>query len=91
MNLLDYQSFYLVGIKGVAMTALAQCLRDAGKKVSGSDVAEDFVTQKILDEMNLQIDQDFSAKIPQDVDCVIYTAAHQAQQNPQVKQALDHN
>ncbi len=70
------------------MTALAQCLLDAGKKVSGSDVAERFVTQEVLESRNLEIDLGFDGMIPSDVDCVIYTAAHQAQDNPQVVQAL---
>ena len=55
MNLLDYTNFYLVGIKGVAMTSLAGCLLDAGKKVAGSDLAEDFVTQEQLSQFNLSI------------------------------------
>ncbi len=84
MNLLSYQSFYLVGIKGVAMTALAQCLVDAGKKVRGSDVPEHFVTQHILEKLGISIDNSFSAEIPRDCDCVVFTAAHHAQQNPQV-------
>ena len=37
---LDHHTFYLVGIKGVAMTSLAQCLLDAHKTVRGSDVDE---------------------------------------------------
>lgn len=84
MNLLSYQRFYLVGIKGVAMTALAQCLIDAGKQVQGSDVAENFVTQKILDRLSIHIDIGFTGSIPENTDCVIYTSAHQAQLNPQV-------
>jgi UDP-N-acetylmuramate--alanine ligase len=87
MNILEYNSFYLVGIKGVALTALAQCLVDAGKKVSGSDVAEEFVTQKILDRLKIKVDHGFEKKIPKQVECVIYTAAHQSNQNPQVVQA----
>ncbi len=88
MNLLSYQSFYLVGIKGVAMTALAQCLVDAGKKVRGSDVPEQFVTQGILEKLGISIDNSFATVIPADCDCVIYTAAHHAQQNPQVIAAI---
>jgi len=87
MNLLEYRSFYLVGIKGVAMTALAQCLLDAGKKVTGSDVAENFVTQQILNELEIEIDEDFTTNLPDDCDCLIYTAAHNAQHNPQVQAA----
>jgi len=88
MTLLDYSNFYLVGIKGVAMTSLAQCLLDAGKKVSGSDLAEDFITQELLAKLNLKIDTDFTQALPADIDCVIYTAAHHGKQNPQVQQAL---
>jgi UDP-N-acetylmuramate--alanine ligase len=88
MNVLDYSHFYLVGIKGVAMTALAQCLLDAGKTVEGSDLAEEFVTQPLLKKRNIPIDLSFSAQIPSAVDCVIYTAAHQSQSNPQVQAAL---
>ena len=88
MNLLDYTNFYLVGIKGVAMTSLAGCLLDAGKKVAGSDLAEDFVTQEQLSKFNLPIDTNFNQEIPGGVDCVIYTAAHQGKQNLQVQQAL---
>jgi UDP-N-acetylmuramate--alanine ligase len=87
MNILEYSSFYLVGIKGVAMTSLAQCLVDAGKKVMGSDVEEEFVTQQILDQLHIQIDTGFTNSIPSEVECVVYTAAHQSQLNPQVLQA----
>ncbi|MDQ3008159.1 MAG: Mur ligase domain-containing protein, partial [bacterium] len=77
MNILKYHSFYLVGIKGVAMTALAQCLLDAGKAVTGCDVASDFVTQGVLQQRGLQDISSFSDPFPQETDCVIYTAAHQ--------------
>ena len=84
MKLLKYQHFYLVGIKGVAMTALAQCLLDAGKQVRGSDTAEKFVTQPILDNRKIVIDVSFDQlpKVP--IDCLIFTAAHGGPDNPQV-------
>jgi len=90
MALLDAQNFYLVGIKGVAMTSIAQCLLDAGKNISGSDIAEDFVTEPILSRLAIKIDEisnvpDFSL---QKIDAVIYTAAHQGIDNPQVQAAL---
>src|SRR5687768_9443847 len=88
-SILDHQHFYLVGIKGVALTALAQCLLDAGKSVAGSDVEEEFVTQKILNQRKIQIDFSFDTPIPSETECVIYTAAHNAQQNPQVQAALE--
>ncbi len=90
-DLLQYSVFYLIGIKGVAMTALAQCLLDAGKHVRGSDVEEKFVTQSILDQRHIQIDSGFDSELPADVECVIYTAAHQGHFNHQVQQALEKN
>jgi len=91
MDILTYQNFYLVGLKGVAMTSLAQCLLDAGKKVSGSDVAENFVTQGLLAQLPLKIDTDFAQPIPDEVDCLIYTAAHHGKNNPQVQAAIAKN
>lgn len=73
------------------MTSLAQLLIDADKTVKGSDVAADFVTQDILQRLPVEIQVGFSDELPAETDCVIYTAAHQAQQNPQVKQAQIQN
>lgn len=88
IDILSFNNFYLVGIKGVAMTSMAQLLIDAHKTVTGSDVEEEFVTQEILNRLQIKIDLNFTADLPSDIDCVIYTAAHQALENPQVKQAL---
>ena len=87
MDILKFNKFYLVGIKGVAMTSLAQCLLDAGKEVWGSDVPEEFVTQDILDNLNLKIDTSFELEIPKNIDCLVYTAAHGGPDNPQVIKA----
>lgn len=89
MKLEAFQHFYLVGIKGVAMTSLAQILLDAGKTVRGSDTPEDFVTKKILSRLELQIDTSFTQELPANTDCVIYTAAHKGQFNPQVVNAQE--
>lgn len=91
INILEYHNFYLVGIKGVAMTSMAQLLIDAGKNVMGSDVAKNFVTQDILDRLPITIDEGFKNALPTQIDCVIYTSAHQAQNNPQVQAAIKKN
>lgn len=83
-SFLKFNNFFLVGIKGVAMTSMAQLLRDAEKNVSGSDVEEDFVTQKILEKLSIEISTGFKNEIPKNIDCVIYTAAHDGKYNPQV-------
>lgn len=94
-SLLNYQNFYLVGVKGVAMTSIAQCLLDAGKTVRGSDVEEDFVTAKILEKRKIAInnfDENFLNKTnKKKPDCVIYTAAHQGIDHPQVQKAIAAN
>ena len=87
----EYHSFFLVGIKGVAMTSIAQILSDLGKKIQGSDVSEQFVTQRILDELNIDITTGFDSPLPTSVDCVIYTAAHKGVNNPQVQAAIANN
>jgi UDP-N-acetylmuramate--alanine ligase len=87
MEILKYQNFYLVGIKGVGMASLAQLLLDAGKNVSGSDVDGKFVTAALLEKLQIQIDEGFNQPLPANTDCVIYTAAHQGRFNPQVQQA----
>jgi UDP-N-acetylmuramate--alanine ligase len=90
MALLDAQNFYLVGIKGVAMTSIAQCLLDAGKTVRGSDIEEDFVTEPILSRLAIKTDEisDIPNFSQEKIDAVIYTAAHQGIDNPQVQAAL---
>lgn len=91
MKFFEYKNFYLVGIKGVAMTSLAQLLIDAGKQITGSDVSEDFVTKKILSSLNVKIDTTFDAAHLEASECVIYTAAHQGKFNPQVTAAREKN
>ena len=88
MKNFSYQHAHLVGIKGVAMTALAQLLQDYGVAITGSDVAEDFVTKTALSKLAVQIQTSFSESLPEKTDCVIYTAAHQAIHNPQVQAAV---
>lgn len=86
-QLLTYQHIHLVGVKGVAMASLAQCLADANITVSGSDVAEDFVTKELVEQFcsNLQIG--FKHSLPEGTDAVVYTSAHNGPKNPQVQNA----
>jgi UDP-N-acetylmuramate--alanine ligase len=87
MKLLNFENFHLVGIKGVAMTSMAQLLLDAGKKVTGVDVREDFVTKGILGKLadrGVGVKFDFGAELPEGTEVVIYTAAHDGPNNPQV-------
>jgi UDP-N-acetylmuramate--alanine ligase len=83
-KILKFQHFHLVGIKGVAMTSLAQILNEAGKTVTGTDVEEEFVTQDLLEKTNARVNFDFRVPLPPETECVVYTSAHGGPQNPQV-------
>lgn len=80
--------YYLIGIKGVGMAALAKYLVEAGFKVGGSDVAESFVTDEIFKNTSIQIYSPFSPKNLKGnkPDCVIISAAY-GKDNLEVKEA----
>lgn len=64
------------------MTMLAQFLAAKGNKVSGSDIADVFLTDKILQAEKIRIFSPFDAiNIPADTDLIIYSSAFTAQNN----------
>lgn len=82
------QNIFLVGIKGVAMADLAVILTKMGKKVSGSDIAEEFITDDLLKKNGVPLTVGFDINnIPQDIDLVIYSSGHLGKKNPQVLEA----
>lgn len=83
-----YKNCYLVGVKGVGMTALAQILLDNQIKVTGCDVAENFVTEKILKNLPIKIYVGFDQPLPEETDCLIYVGAHSGKNNKAVQTAL---
>src|SRR3989304_8167732 len=78
---------YLIGIKGVGMSALAVFLKQMGLDVSGSDTSEIFPTDKILKHNNIPYFQGFSEDNLQiNPDLIIISAAF-GKENPEVKYA----
>jgi UDP-N-acetylmuramate--alanine ligase len=76
---------HFTGIKGVGMTAAALCIQDLGHTVSGSDVEEDFVTQHVLSQRSIIPQAGFKSEhIPPETTLLIYTGAHNGDQNPEV-------
>lgn len=73
------------------MAGLAQILIEAGKKVSGCDVAEDFVTKQLLEKIEVSITSGFESSLSSQIEVVIYTSSHGGSSNPIVKQAIDKN
>lgn len=86
---------YFVGIKGVGMAGLAIIAKESGFTVSGSDIAEEFLTDAILKKHQIIVDTGFEVDsvasfFSNGIDnaYVITTAAHEGMSNPQVEWAL---
>lgn len=83
------KSIHFVGIKGVAMTALAILAKERGILVSGSDTEEVFPTDEILARFEIKIQKGFDAShLPNHCDLVIYTGAHRGDKNAEVLSAV---
>jgi len=77
---------YLIGIKGIGMTALAIFLKQSGYEVSGSDVSEFFPTDEILKEAKIPVTNGFNPENLKSIkpDLIVVSAAY-GQDNPEVK------
>jgi len=72
------KNIHFVGIKGIAMTALAVWAKEKGIRVTGSDIKEEFPSDPILRKSQIAVLDGFSADhIGQtQPDLIIYTGAH---------------
>ncbi|MDD4412411.1 MAG: UDP-N-acetylmuramate--L-alanine ligase [Patescibacteria group bacterium] len=85
------KSVYMIGIKGVGMTMLAEFLAAQGIKVEGSDGPEHYFTEKVLTKAKIKFYEQFSeSNLPSDVDLIIYSTAYN-ESNPEVKAAINSN
>ncbi len=71
------------------MCALAEILVARGAHVSGSDTSETFYTDRILDELGVQVSIFDQSPLPADIDLVICSAAYD-ESNPHVAAAGTH-
>lgn len=78
------KSIHFVGVKGVGITPLAIIAKEAGIAVTGSDIAEEFITDKILSQKGIHIFKGFSKSHVDDVGLVITTGAHGGFDNEEV-------
>ena len=80
---------HFVGIKGVAMAALAVWYKEAGYIVTGSDITEEFPTDDVLAQGGITA-LEFSPKNITNIrpDLVIYTGAHGGKENDEVVEAI---
>ncbi len=92
MNLNQVKKIYMIGIKGVGMTMLAQFLNFRGIEVFGSDVKEKFMTDEVLRENKIKVIKGFDKKnIPKDADLIIYSTAYNSKTNQEVAEVLKEN
>ena len=84
-SITELSHIHFVGIKGVGVAALALCAQDLGINVTGSDIEEVFITDKILKERGINWNKGFSENnIPEGADLVVTTGAHGGLKNPEV-------
>lgn len=81
--------WYLVGIKGVGMTALVKILQHRGVKVAGSDTHEEFFTDSVLAHLGISVDG-FETSLPEKMTGLIYSAAYD-ELHPQIIAARKKN
>jgi len=86
-----------MGIKGVGMATLAVMAKEAGFVVGGSDIDEEFITDKILKESKIDISlgfrsdnvKDFFGSTPKEECLFIFTGAHNGVENPETQFARE--
>jgi len=82
-------NIFFLGIKGVAMANLAVILKKMGKNVTGCDIEEEFITDKLLTENKIAWQAGFEFnKIPKNTDLIVFSAAHGGTNNPLVIEAI---
>lgn len=81
------KKIHFVGIKGVGMTPLAIIAKEAKCVVSGSDIADSFITDDALEKAGITPYIGFSSEHVIGVDLVITTGAHGGFDNVEVQEA----
>jgi UDP-N-acetylmuramate--alanine ligase len=82
---LDGFRVHLVGIKGTGMSALAEVFAARGARVTGSDTAEKFYTDAVLQRLSIPYREGFAeGNLPADTQLVVHSAAYKAPENPEL-------
>lgn len=90
IDLKKTKRIHLVGIKGVGMSALALMLKGRRFEVTGSDVTEEFITDKNLRAAQIPVRPFGASNISSSIDLVITTPAW-GKTNPEVASAKNGN
>jgi len=81
------KNIHFLGVKGVGTAPLAVIAKEAGFKVTGCDIDEEFITDIALKNAGIEVFKNFSPEHLKDIDLLITTGAHQGFDNPEVKEA----
>lgn len=87
VNLSTYKKVHCIGIGGIGLSAVAEIFLSRGYEVSGSDMRESEITEKLLD-MGAKIYLGHRAKNVENADLVVYTVAV-GDDNPELARARD--
>jgi UDP-N-acetylmuramate--alanine ligase len=79
---------HLVGAKGTGMTALAELLSAEGAELTGSDVPDEFYTDRILAAIGVPVSAGFEASRVADARLVVHSAAYSRDSNPELAAAV---
>src|ERR1035437_1311780 len=81
------KNIHFLGVKGVGTAPLAVIAKEAGFKVTGCDIDEEFITDIALKNAGIEVFKNFSSEHLKDIDLLITTGAHGGFDNPEVKEA----
>lgn len=87
INLSDYKRIHCIGIGGIGMSAIAEILLERGFQVSGSDMKESEIVDKLIAQ-GAEIHLGHREKNVEGADLVVYTAAV-SEDNPEIARAAE--
>ena len=87
IQLSDYKNIHCIGIGGVGLSAIAEILLSRGYRVSGSDMKQSEITDR-LEEHGVKIYIGHRAENVEDADLIVYSAAI-AEENPEIIRARE--
>ena len=88
-NIKAINSIYFIGIKGAAITALAEILTRKKIKITGSDVGDIFFTDALLEKIKAKVYQEFDEKhLEEKFDLIVHSTAYNKENNLEVARAI---
>ncbi len=87
---LDGVTVHMTGIKGSGMVALAQILHERGARIRGTDTAERFYTDEILEGLGIEVIEAFdAANILPETQLLVYSSAYNPDTHPELTAARE--